>query len=63
MWIYICINGYKIGILFHKIYSKVCLNSERLILFLNNFLPKIKNRLIILDNAGRHRTKIIKDTR
>lgn len=38
------------------------MNSKMVTLPLNNFLPKIKNKLIILDNTGYHRTKIIKNS-
>ena len=49
------------GILSYTIYPKGGMNSNRLIKFLNKFLLKQKNKLIILDNASCHRTKAVKD--
>jgi len=39
------------SILCYKIYSKGDMDSKRLVEFLNEFLLKQKNKLIILDNA------------
>ena len=49
------------GILYYTIYSKSGMNSNRLIEFLNKFLSKQKNKLIILNNASCHRTEVVKD--
>ena len=42
------------GILSYTIYPKSGMDSNRLIKFLNKFLLKQKNKLIILDNASCH---------
>jgi len=49
------------GILSYTIYPKSGMDSNRLIKFLNKFLLKQKNKLIILDNASCHRIEIVKN--
>ena len=49
------------AILSYTVYSKGGMDSNRLIEFLNKFLLEHKNKLIILDNASCHRTKVVKD--
>jgi hypothetical protein len=49
------------GIFSYTIYSKGGLDSNRLIEFLNKFLLEHKSKLIILDNANCHRTKVVKE--
>ena len=45
----------------YTIYAKGGLNSDRLIELLNKFLLEQKSKLIILDNASCHWTKIAKN--
>ena len=45
----------------HKIYKKGGMTSERFIEFLSEFLPTIKNHLLILDNGGMHKTNDVKE--
>lgn len=49
------------GVLSYTIYPKGDMDSNRLVEFLNKFLLKQKNKLIILDNASCHRTETVKN--
>jgi hypothetical protein len=49
------------GIFSYTIYSKGGLDNNKLIEFLNKFLLEHKSKLIILDIASCHRTKVVKD--
>ena len=49
------------SILSYTVYLKSSINSDKLIEFLNRFLLKQKNKLIILDNTSCHKTKNIKN--
>jgi len=50
------------GVVGWTLYNEGCITAERLILFLDKFIKnKMKKNLIIMDNAGAHRNKIIKN--
>jgi len=52
--------SYK-GVIAHKLFEKGGVNANRLISFCSIFLPKLKNNLIIMDNAPSHKSKIINE--
>ncbi len=45
----------------YKMYNKGGMTSERFVSFLKEFLPNMKNHLIVLDNGGMHKTNEVKD--
>ena len=49
------------GVLSYTIYPKDGMDSNKLVEFLNKFLLKQKNKLIILDNASCHKTETVKN--
>ena len=50
------------GVIEWDLYEKGCINTDRLIEFLEkNITSKLKNKLIILDNASSHRNERIKE--
>lgn len=50
------------GVLGWELYEKGCIDTDRLIEFLEKFITtKYKNKLIILDNSSSHRNERIRD--